>query len=192
MNDFWHEPWHELLEVFEGDSSLPGDIELVEQEMANTHRLKSEIEPWFRSRFVAARHPGREVRQEKVALDWGGNFEFDAVVLNEGTIEAVYLLSCSEYRTKTGKAGTGKLHKIKGDILMLLGAPTEERVLAFTGQSMFERVRKEQERGRIPRNVRLEWVELPHDLARIVRSVGEQSVTEVSPTAKLDGIDSEP
>jgi len=154
--------------------------------MANTHRLKSEIEPWFRSRFVAARHPGREVSQDRIALKWGGMFEFDAVVVNEGNIEAVYLLSCSDYQTRTGKPGAGKLHKIKGDILMLLGAPTKERVLAFTGKSMFERVRKEQERGRIPSEIRLEWVDLPPELARIVRAVKERSEEEVSPEAMID------
>jgi len=149
--------------------------------MANTHRLKSEIEPWFRGRFVAARHPGREVIQEKVSLTWGGTFEFDAVVLNEGNIEAVYLLSCSEYLTKSGKPGAGKLHKIRGDILMLLGAPSDEQVLAFTQQSMYERLKKEQVSGRIPGEISLELVELPGDLARVVKAVKEMSISEVAP-----------
>ena len=149
--------------------------------MANTSDYKRMIETWFRDQYVSERHPGCEVRSGKVALTWGGKFEYDAVVYKDGALVAVYCLSCSEYKTAGGKGGAGKLNKIKGDILMMLGTDCPMKVLAFTGKTMMEKVQSEQRNGRLPQAVACELVDLPGALSTLVQRVSAESVSEVTP-----------
>jgi len=110
--------------------------------MADTSKFKKIIEPWFRDEYLPQHHPDSIITQEKVALAWGGEFEYDAVVRQDGEITAVYLLSCSEYKTRQGKGGAGKFHKIKSDVLMMLGTNCQTKVMAFLGETMFGQFKK--------------------------------------------------
>lgn len=149
--------------------------------MANTYNYKKIIENEFREIFVQGLHPNCQISQEKIPLIWGGEFEYDAVVRKNGKLVAVYCLSCSEYRTEGGKAGTGKYRKIQSDILMMLGTECEKKVLVFTGPTMKSQVDKQKEVGRLPPEIETLSYKLSSKLSSLVQSVSADCVREVTP-----------
>jgi hypothetical protein len=150
--------------------------------MANTTEYKKLIEPWFRNTYLPNKHPGCTIQSGGVALTWGGKFEYDALVYKNDTLIAVYCLSCSEYKTSGGKGGAGKLNKIRGDILMMLGTACPTKVLSFSGKTMLEKVEAEQKNGRLPKDIQCEHIRLPEYLSTLVQAVSAQSVREVTPS----------
>jgi hypothetical protein len=149
--------------------------------MANTTEYKKQIEAWFRDTYLPNKHPECSVQSGNVSLIWGGNFQYDALVYKNDSLIAVYCLSCSEYRTAGGKGGSGKLNKIKGDILMMLGTTCPAKVLSFSGKTMMEKIQREQKNGRLPKEIQCEHIQLPEYLSTIVQSVSAESVKEVTP-----------
>lgn len=149
--------------------------------MANTTKYKRIIEPWVIETVIKPRYHDAVITSGKVPLDWGGEFNFDAVVRKDEKIEAVYLISCSEYKTQGGKGGAGKLQKIKADILMLLGTRAPKKVLIFTGITMKEKIEREQKSGRLPptEQIQIEYVNLSADMLTIVKGVSAEAVAEV-------------
>ncbi len=149
--------------------------------MANTSDYKNLIEPWFRSNYVALKHPEAEISQDKIGLKWGGLFEVDAVARRGATIDGVYCLSCAEYLTHGGKAGSGKFNKIRADVLMLLGVEVPVRCIVFTGRGMYERVVKEQNNGRLPQEITFDYLPLTEALSTVVSAASARAVAEVTP-----------
>ena len=148
--------------------------------MANTTELRQRTEGCL-LQTLSAEYPGKIIKKDRVALSWGGQFEYDAVVYDGDHSIAVYCLSCSEYRTSSGAAGSGKLHKIRGDILMMLGTDCPRRVLVLAGRTMFQKVSSEREAGRLPGEIEIVPMDLPADVQRLVDRVRRESVREVSP-----------
>lgn len=149
--------------------------------MADTTKFKEIVEPWFRDKYLSEKHPGATITQEKIPLTWGGEFEYDAVVYRNGAIEAVYLLSCSEYKTKKGNGGAGKFHKIKSDVLMMTGTSCQTKIMAFLGRTMFEQYVKQQEMGRLPPEIICELVVPPHEIQEVVFGIRNKASDEVTP-----------
>lgn len=89
-----------------------------------------------------------------------GFFECDVVIKKDGKLLEVQCLSCSEYKTKNGKNGSGKLLKIKADALMLSGINCKKKSLVFLGITMYEKVVKEQQNGRFPKDIELKLINL--------------------------------
>ncbi len=149
--------------------------------MTNTSDYKK-IETWFRADYLARKYPDCRIDSGPIKLKWGGNFDYDALVYKrDGSLIAAYCLSCSEYKTTKGKGGSGKLQKIKGDVLMMLGTECPNLILAFTGKTMFKKVRSEQQGGRLPKEIQCELIELPDELSAIVQAVSAAAVSEVTP-----------
>lgn len=149
--------------------------------MADTTAYKHQIESWFRDVYLSGKHPGCQIETGKTPLIWGGAFEYDARVLRDGKLIAVYCLSCSEYKTTGGKSGAGKFHKIQGDMLKMVGTNCPLKVLAFTGPTMLAKVRSEQISGRLPPDIQCELATLPPELQTLVQQVSALSVEEVTP-----------
>jgi hypothetical protein len=105
-----------------------------------------------------------KISKEKVKLSWGGEFEFDVVVKDENSnIIELHCLSIAEAKTEGGNGGSGKFNKIKADALMLLGAKCGEKILAFTGKTMYEKTLKEIQKGRFPNNIKLKFIDPKSD-----------------------------
>jgi len=153
--------------------------------MADTTIIKNVIEPWFREEYLKNQYPESEIRQDLVDLDWGGQFEYDAVVYEKGVLKAIYLLSCSEYKTKTGRGGSGKFHKIKSDTLMMLGAKSPKKVMAFLGESMYTQFKTQQELGRLPIDIQCELVVPSKEIAKLVGGMRDKASREVTPNNKI-------
>lgn len=126
--------------------------------MANAQRIKELVENWYRDK-LAEKQTGNTVTQEKVNLIWGGKFEVDAVVKSNNKIKEVHYLSVSEYKTAGNNSGSGKLQKIKADALMMMGIKCDKKVLAFLGETMYQKVKNEQDNGRFPKDIYLVYVE---------------------------------
>lgn len=150
--------------------------------MADTTNFTKVIEPWFRENYLKEKYPNAEIRQEKVALIWGGKFEYDAVVYEEGKLKAIYLLSCSEYRTQNGKGGAGKFHKIKSDILMMVGTEAPKKVMAFLGESMHRQFEAQKQAGRLPQDIQCELVKASPEITKLVIDIRNKAASEVTPT----------
>jgi len=149
--------------------------------MADTTNLKKVIEPWFRDEYLQKQYPGAEIKQEQLDLSWGGKFEYDAVVYEKGRLIAIYLLSCSEYKTKNGRSGAGKFHKIKSDILMMTGTNSPRKVMAFLGKTMFQQFESQQMAGRLPKDIQGELVKPSEIISKIICDIISKASSEVSP-----------
>lgn len=149
--------------------------------MADTTRLKNIIEPWFREEYLRKQYPSAEIVQDLLPLSWGGKFEYDAVIYDGGRLVAIYLLSCSEYKTKSGKGGAGKFHKIKSDVLMMLGTEAPRKIMAFLGESMYQQFMTQQQQGRLPQDIQGELVEPSSEIASVVHNIRDKASIEVTP-----------
>lgn len=149
--------------------------------MADTSKFKHIIEPWFRDNYLHKIHPEAEIKQEKLSLIWGGNFEYDAVVYKNSKVESVYLLSCSEYKTSNGKGGAGKFHKIKSDILMMLGTQAPNKIMAFLGKTMYQQFETQKKMGRLPQDIKCILVEPPAEIAQLIHGIRREAASEVTP-----------
>jgi len=152
--------------------------------MANTKAYKDKIEKWFRDEYLNQKYPGCEIRVGPMQLVWGGEFEYDGLVFQDGELYAIYCLSCSEYKTAGGKGGAGKFNKIQADMLKMVGTECPTKVLAFTGSTMLSKVLAEQNSGRLPPDIQCELVKLPSDLSMLVQQISAESVKEVTPDKK--------
>lgn len=147
--------------------------------MANTLELKTAVEEWYRA-VIGKRNPNAAVEKENVPLEWGGSFECDAVIKMNNKIIEVHCLSTSEYKTDRGKPGSGKLFKIKSDALMLTGINCPIKILAFTGRTMYDKVWKEQEKGRFPFNIKAEYIETPKDIQEKIDKIKAEAKDEMT------------
>ncbi len=95
---------------------------------------------------------------------------------------AIYLLSCSEYKTINGRGGAGKFHKIKSDVLMMLGTNAPKKIMAFLGESMYKQFITQQKEGRLPQDIQGELVEPNSEIASIVHSIRDKASSEVTPS----------
>lgn len=141
--------------------------------MANTSKLKEDVEDWYRE-SLNANKKDKKISKQKVDLIWGGTFEFDAVVKesDNNIIVEVHCLSTSKYNT-------GQLHKIKDDALMLTGVRHSiKKVIAFTDSTLHQKVESEQKNGRFPTDIDLIPLNVPEKIKNIIIQVKTDSITE--------------
>jgi hypothetical protein len=160
--------------------------------MANTRALTIRVEEWFRD-YLRGQNRELIIEKGETDLKWGGQFECDAICKDkEGNVHSVYCLSTSEYLTAGGKGGSGKLNKIKGDILMLSGTYSPRKFLALIGKTMADKIISEQGIGRLPNDINVLYINLSKlnpDLYKLVLTVRKKSIKEVTPKGDkwLDG-----
>jgi hypothetical protein len=143
--------------------------------MADTSKLKKEVEDWYRKKYLQPKKKDIEITQEKVMLKWGGFFEFDAVIKEGNRISEVHCLSTSKYNP-------AQMHKIKDDALMLTAVSKFiKKVIAFTDNSLYSKVKEQQENGRFPLDIKLIPLEndVPKEIKDIIKKVKEAAINEV-------------
>lgn len=150
--------------------------------MADT-RTQLVVEDWVRDEWMRAKFK-HDFQRKRVALatNGKGRFDFDAVALEDQTVKIVASISTSGRSTASGKLGTGKLHKLRSDMLfLLLAKDAEKRLLVLTERDMYDLCVKEQQEGRVPTEIELHLAELPEDLAANLRAARDTASREVSP-----------
>jgi hypothetical protein len=143
--------------------------------MANSRfriTVEEYVREWMRQAF------GHTFRAAPIQLCDGGMFDCDAVS-TAGTVIACICTNAGI--TISGKKATPKLHKIRSDILPLLRATANRRIIALTNSPMYELCREQARAGRLPREIELVLVPLPvaiHDQLVIDH---EEAAAEVMP-----------
>lgn len=90
--------------------------------MANT-RTQVEIEDWLRINWLPNQF-GQKFRRERLKINAGGVFDFDAV---SDDSKIVVNISTSSAITSSGKEAIGKLHKLHSDIMFLSMTDCEKK-----------------------------------------------------------------
>jgi hypothetical protein len=150
--------------------------------MADT-RCQAECEDWVRQEWMQ-RQFGQQFRRDRVRLTSGGVYAFDAVSA-DGTILGT--ISTSNAKTSGGKLATGKLMKVRSDMLFLILAEPKKAVVILTERDMYELCEKEKESGRTPPHIQFHHAPLPLDLAAKLKLAKKVSSDEVSPGRLSDG-----
>jgi hypothetical protein len=159
--------------------------------MADT-TVQRQVETWIVCEALPDLY-GQPFAKRRLPLVRGGAFEFDAVS-NDGQIAVC--ISTSQCLTAGGKLGIGKQHKIRADVLYLLHASVQRRVLVFTDAAMLAHFEKARIAGRFPPADELEMVcvQLPDALAARLCVARASASDDVSPLARavLAAADEEP
>lgn len=140
-------------------------------------RAQREAEIWVREHWLPQRL-GQTFEKKKLALRWGGKFEFDAVSM-DGRI-AVCISTCGGV-TSSGRKASPKLNKIRSDSLFLLFAQVEQRIIVFSDQLMFNLCEAEIKVGRFPPEVEILPASLPAALEEELKCARRDAALEVSP-----------
>ena len=82
---------------------------------------------------------------------------------------------------EVGKQGAGKIHKIRSDMLFLLLARARRRLALFTEPDMATFWRREQTKGRLPKQIEVVLVPLRDVMRVVLRKAQRRSSREVSP-----------
>lgn len=97
--------------------------------MADTSRIKTEIEPFVRE-WLSKRCGGLLLSERSVSLPSGGTYSFDAVS-NDGLFVAAIL--CNRPKTRTGRENTGGVRKALAEIEHLKQLSKEvKKMMVFT------------------------------------------------------------
>ncbi len=144
--------------------------------MADT-RVQTEVEDWVREQWMP-NELGQRFHRERVRLSSGGVFDFDAVSDDRKIVASI---STSGGRTSSGKLGVGKLHKLRSDMLFLLMAEGERKVLCLTERDMLEVCQKEANGGRVPKGIEIIYATVPAELDKRLKAAREVASREVRP-----------
>lgn len=112
-------------------------------------RYRHEIERFVREAFLPTRF-GQTFEAKAIRLCDGGLFNCDAVS-HDGTILACICTNAG--KTLSGGNATPKLMKVRSDILFMLRAPAERRVIVTTCHDMHALCEKQKRIGRMPREI---------------------------------------
>ena len=121
---------------------------------------------------------GGAFTKKQVRLTSSGVFKFDAVAADGQIIASI---STSAPKTVSGKAASGKIHKIRADTFFLLFTETSRRMIILTDREMHERWMKERDGGRVPDSIEFFYARLPAALARWIEASRKTASDEVSP-----------
>jgi hypothetical protein len=142
--------------------------------MADTTYQRA-VERWVRDAWLPRRF-GISFEARSLRLRSGGLFEFDAVSV-DGRIAAN--ISTSSERTASGKHGVAKVQKIRADMLFLLLAECEQRLIVLTEHDMFDWWRREVGRGRVPHEIAFEHARLPSEMASTLHRARDAASREL-------------
>jgi hypothetical protein len=144
--------------------------------MADT-RVQLEVEDWVRLHWMPTKF-GQRFHRERVGLSSGGVFDFDAVSEDRSIVATI---ATSGAKTASGKHAVGKLLKIRSDMLFLLMAKAQRRVVVLTERGMFDLCCKESEGGRVPEGIEFVHAEIPETLSARLAAARSVASKETSP-----------
>jgi hypothetical protein len=127
--------------------------------MADT-RIQLEVEDWVRRHWMTPQL-GTRFSRERLPLRSGGVFDFDAVS-EDGSVVAV--ISTSGAKTSNGKHGSGKILKLRSDMLFLTMVDAKRRLVVLTENDMYDQCKKEAAGGRVPPEIEFACAAIPEEL----------------------------
>lgn len=142
--------------------------------VANTSYLRYTVEPWVRDRL--RERYGHDFGPRVLPLEPGGSHEFDAVS-SDGRIVAS--IKANSGLTSGGNHPTGKVATCLNEVYFLTLVDADERLLVLTNPN-FHAIFTRAAAGQIARGVKVELLELPSDMQRVVDGVTELASKEMS------------
>lgn len=127
--------------------------------MADT-RIQLEVEDWVRRNWMPTQY-GAKFSRERLPLRSGGVFDFDAVSEDHSIVATI---STSGARTSSRNQGSGKIHKLRSDMLFLTMVEAKRRVMILTERDMCDQCEKEFAGGRVPPEIEFVCAVIPDDL----------------------------
>ena len=112
------------------------------------------------------------------SINLRGVFDFDAVSADQTIIASI---STSGSRTAPGKHATGKMMKLRSDILYILMTNAARRLVILCETDMYERCKREVGAGRLPKEIEFFHAPLPDALAVRLFAARQIASNEVSP-----------
>ena len=128
-------------------------------------------------------HFGQPFYRERMPLNSGGVFDFDAVSADKTIVASI---STSGARMASGKPAVGKLLKLRSDMLFLMLSEAPRNVLVLSEADMHALCLRERESGRVPREIEFVHAPLPGELATRLVAARKLSSDEVSPRRSGD------
>jgi len=123
-------------------------------------------------------HFGQSFYRERMPLNSGGVFDFDAVSADKTIVASI---STSGSRTASGKHAVGKVMKLRSDMLFLLMSDAPRKVIVLCEPDMFALCQREQDGGRAPKEIEFVHAPLPEELATKLLAARKLGSDEVSP-----------
>jgi len=152
--------------------------------MADT-RVQLEVEDWVRENWMPNEFQ-MPFHRKRLKLSSGGVFDFDAVSVDGSVVASI---STSAATTSAGKYGTGKMMKLRSDMLFLLMTEgPARRAIVLTEPCMYANCEKERSAGRVPLEVEFLLAQIPLELEKRLIEARQRASKEVSPGAALSGI----
>lgn len=142
--------------------------------MANTHLMKTLVEPYVRHQLAA--HYGQSFSSTFLPLPGGGHHEFDAVS-DDGSI--IGSIKSNSGRTSGGKRPGGKILACYAELYYLLQAEAPTRLLVLTNPEFFA-IFEHDSQGRLAPGLELKLIPLPPDLQGAVDEVTRAASAEMA------------
>lgn len=129
-------------------------------------------------RACIAQHVGQSVHAARVRLLDGGLFACDAVSADSKILACI----CTNAGlTVSGRCAAPKLHKVRSDILFLLRAHADRRMIVLTDRAMYDLCLRQAGAGRMPTEIEFTLVPVPPAMQAQLRRSHEQAALEVTP-----------
>jgi hypothetical protein len=139
-------------------------------------RFRLVVEEYVRA--CIAQELGQAFRAAPVRLLDGGVFDCDAVSADDKILACI----CTNAGlTISGRCAAPKLHKVRSDVLFLLRAHADRRMIVLTDEAMYDLCRRQILKGRMPAEIEFTFIAVPPVLQAQLRRSHEQAALEVTP-----------
>lgn len=142
--------------------------------MANTHLLKTRVEPYVRE-WRAARYQQTFRREFLQLAGCSGFHEFDAVSADN---RIVCRIKSSSGVTSGGKNPSGKIASAYREVYFLASVDAWQRYLVLTDEEFYELLSRNM-REKLSRDIKLLYCPLTEELAKLVREVRFEASNEI-------------
>jgi len=121
---------------------------------------------------------GQSFQRERLMLETGGEHAFAAVSTDRGVVATI---STGGATTASGKFATGKVMKLRSDMLFLTMVSAIRRLIVLTEEDMYNLCLREKSGGRVPASIEFVHVMIPSGLQKRLVAARAASSREVTP-----------
>lgn len=142
--------------------------------MANTHLLKTRVEPFVRD-WLSAKYSQKFTREFLQLSGCCGFHEFDAVSADK---KIVCGIKSSSAATSGGKNPSGEIASAYEELYFLAGVDADQRFLILTDEDFYRLLSKRMQE-KLSRDIKLLYCPLTEELAQLVRAIHSEASSEI-------------
>lgn len=125
--------------------------------------FRHDVERFVRDEWLAP-IVGQGFREANIALHAGGEFQCDAVSEDRKILASICTNAGKTISLKRSKKATPKLHKVRSDILYMMCAEAERRIVILTDRNMYDLCMEQVNAGRMPVGIEFLLAEIPSEM----------------------------